>query len=163
MIVNKMSRICIGYGFDIHRIGGERPLRLGGIVIDEEVKVKAHSDGDVVLHALIDAILGALALGDIGEIFPDNSSFTENMSSVDMLKKVLAVANQRSQFEILNLDCTIIMDYPKLLDKKTKIKDNIAHLLELDPCYVSVKAKTSEGLYPDAIACQCICLCQREE
>ncbi len=156
-----MGRLCIGYGFDVHRFGGNRPLRLGGILIDEGVKVKAHSDGDVVLHALIDAILGALALGDIGEIFPDSSSFTENMSSVEMLRKVLAVANQRFRFDILNLDCTIIMDYPKLLDRKTKIKDNIARLLELEPCYVSVKAKTSEGLYPDAVVCQCVCLCQR--
>ncbi len=157
-----MSRISIGHGFDLHRFGGSKPLYLGGVLIDESKCIRAHSDGDVVLHALIDAILGASALGDIGEIFPDTVPSTENMSSVDMLKKVLDFARQKAGLRILNVDLTIIMDSPKLSDKKMRIRDNIAFLLDMRPCYISVKAKTTEGLYPEAVACHCVCLCQRE-
>ncbi len=155
-----MKITCVGYGFDLHRFGGDRSLRLGGVSIDTDKKVKAHSDGDVVLHALIDALLGVLGLGDIGDLFPDDSPSTEQMDSRDMLLAVLS-AGKIVGLKVINVDLTVVLDDPKLGEKKTEIRDRLAELLGVPRAYVSVKAKTSEGLYPDAIACHCVCLCER--
>ncbi|OQX56101.1 MAG: 2-C-methyl-D-erythritol 2,4-cyclodiphosphate synthase [Candidatus Cloacimonas sp. 4484_209] len=148
----------IGFGYDIHKLEKKRKLFLGGIEIPYRFGLKGHSDADVVLHALCDAILGALSLGDIGEYFPDNVQQTKNKRSTYFLQKIKEMAD----FSIINVDTTIIAEKPVLHKYKNKIRNNIAKLLEVKKDNISVKAKTNEGLGPigegKAIACYAVVL-----
>lgn len=135
----------IGFGSDIHRLIEGRKLILGGVVIPAPFGELAHSDGDVLYHALSDAILGALAEGDIGQHFPDNSDKTLDMDSSEIVKFVYNKMLERG-YQIGNVDIFITLEKPKLKDYKEKMRQNVATLLNTSIDNVSIKAGTNEGL-----------------
>jgi len=140
-----MSDMRVGHGYDIHRLVPSRPLMLGGVEIESEVGLLGHSDGDAVLHALTDALLGAAGLGDIGEHFPDTDPQFAGASSDRFLtraRQLLAADGYR----IVNADLTIIAERPRLGPVKVEIRRNVAALLEVSEDRVAVKARTREGL-----------------
>lgn len=137
--------IRIGHGYDVHKFGGEGPITLGGVKIDYSQGLIAHSDGDVALHAICDALLGALALGDIGKHFPDTSAEFENVDSRLLLRKVFALAQER-QFTLGNVDVTIIAQAPKMAPHIDNMRAAIAEDLKADIAQVNVKATTTEKL-----------------
>ncbi len=150
-----LPRPCSGFGYDVHRFapsgaqakrtGKERPLKLGGVRMDGAMEVLAHSDGDVLLHALMDALLGATSLGDIGLHFPDTSDSYSNADSAVLLQEVLRLTAEKG-LQIQHVDVTIITQKPKVGPQRVAIQKNIAHLLSLPLAYVNVKATTEEGL-----------------
>lgn len=142
---NATPRPCTGFGYDVHAYGGNRPMVLGGIPIAGAPLVKAHSDGDVLMHALCDAILGCLGLGDIGDHFPDNDQRFDNISSAILLDEVMGKARQAG-LAITHVDLTVIAQTPRLSPHKTAIRSNLARLLELRDEQVNVKATTEEHL-----------------
>ena len=135
----------VGIGYDIHRLVDERKLFLGGIEIPYVKGLISHTDGDVVLHAISDAILGALALGDIGEHFPDSDPDYKNMPSGDILQRVAGILAQKN-FVIGNIDTTIIAEEPKIYPFKEKMVEKIADILSVDKSKINVKATTNEGV-----------------
>lgn len=139
--------IRIGLGHDRHRLVAGRPLILGGLPIEYELGLAGHSDADVLLHAVTDALLGALALGDIGEWFPNNDPRWKNADSQIFLAGAKEELHQRG-WRIANLDCTLHAERPKLSPYKTRIAQKIAHLLEIGEDQVNVKAKTGEQVGP---------------
>ncbi|QJT08266.1 2-C-methyl-D-erythritol 4-phosphate cytidylyltransferase [Oceanidesulfovibrio marinus] len=134
-----------GFGYDVHKYGSGRPMVLGGVPIQGGPEVVAHSDGDVVLHALTDALLGCMGGGDIGQRFPDNDPRFEGMESSFFLREVLEDV-RRTGIEIVHADLTIIAQIPKVGPHRERIAKNIAALLALPPERVAVKATTEEGL-----------------
>ncbi|KAF5029712.1 Bifunctional enzyme IspD/IspF [anaerobic digester metagenome] len=136
---------CTGFGYDVHAYGGTRPMVLGGMPIAGAPLVKAHSDGDVLLHALCDAILGCLGLGDIGEHFPDSDEKYDNISSAVLLSEVMDKA-RRMGLTITHVDLTVIAQTPRLSPHKAGIRANVARLMELADHQVNVKATTEEHL-----------------
>jgi 2-C-methyl-D-erythritol 4-phosphate cytidylyltransferase/2-C-methyl-D-erythritol 2,4-cyclodiphosphate synthase len=136
---------CTGFGYDVHAYGGNRPMVLGGMPIAGAPFVKAHSDGDVLLHALCDAILGCLGLGDIGEHFPDSDDRFENISSGILLSEIMDKARSQS-LTITHVDLTVIAQTPRLAPHKAAIRGNVARLLELSDQQVNVKATTEEHM-----------------
>lgn len=140
--------IRIGIGYDLHRLAPGRPLILGGVRVESPVGADAHSDGDVVLHALTDALLGAAAAGDIGDLFPDTDSAWKNADSSHFV--AAAVRRVRDAgLRPAQADIVILLERPKLGSNKEAIRRRVAELLGLDPAAVGVKAKTHEGV--DAI------------
>lgn len=135
----------IGQGFDLHRIVEGRKLILGGIEIPYAKGLDGHSDADVLLHAIIDALIGAAALGDIGKLFPDNDAKFKDIDSKKLLKEVYAIITDNG-YKINNIDSTIIIEKPKLRDYIDKMRSVIAEILALDLDQVSIKAKTSEKI-----------------
>ena len=135
----------IGQGFDLHRLVSERKLILGGVDIPFHLGLNGHSDADVLLHAIIDALIGAAALGDIGKLFPDTDKTYKNIDSRILLRKVLEKIHAEN-YKVNNLDATIIIEKPKLRDYIDKMRKNIAQDLQIDLDQVNVKAKTSEGV-----------------
>ncbi len=135
----------IGFGFDSHRFVEGRPLMLGGVRIKHDQGLAGHSDADAALHAVIDAMLGAAGLGDIGEFFPDTDKKNKNADSGVMLVDVLGEIAQMGM-EVANCDVTIVAEAPKLTKYKMPMRERIADLLGLDISVVSVKAKTAEGM-----------------
>lgn len=133
----------IGYGEDIHRLKEGRSLLLGGVKLDYTLGEDAHSDGDVLLHAICDAILGAFAFGDIGKFFPDNDESTLDMDSKILL---LEIVQMLGPFKIINLDSVVTLEGFKLQDHIQKIRESLSSLLKTDISRISVKAKTNEGL-----------------
>lgn len=133
----------IGHGYDAHRLTNGRALILGGVLIPYERGLDGHSDADVLLHALADAILGAAALGDIGKLFPDNAQWTKGMDSRLILHGA-AKAAREAGFEIENCDCTILAQKPKLAPYIETMRQNIAETLGIELSAVSVKATTEE-------------------
>jgi 2-C-methyl-D-erythritol 4-phosphate cytidylyltransferase/2-C-methyl-D-erythritol 2,4-cyclodiphosphate synthase len=139
------GRTCIGWGYDVHRFGSGKPLKLGGIPISSGPEVQAHSDGDVLLHALIDALLGCLAQGDIGDHFPDSNPALENINSGILLQETLDLV--REQHLILeHVDLTLITQIPRIAPWKQQIKKNLLALLDCEPGQLNLKATTEEGL-----------------
>jgi len=136
---------CTGFGYDVHAYGGNRAMVLGGMPIAGAPLVKAHSDGDVLLHALCDAILGCLGLGDIGEHFPDNDDRFDNISSAILLSEVMDKA-RKAGLRVSHVDLTIIAQTPRLGPHKAAIRANVARLMELSDSQVNVKATTEERL-----------------
>ncbi|AJC84120.1 bifunctional 2-C-methyl-D-erythritol 4-phosphate cytidylyltransferase/2-C-methyl-D-erythritol 2,4-cyclodiphosphate synthase [Campylobacter peloridis] len=134
-----------GNGFDVHEFGENRPLLLGGVKIHDSMGLKAHSDGDVLTHALIDALLGAAGLGDIGELFPDNDMQYKNADSMLLLQNVYTMV-QNYGFDFVNADVTIIAQTPKMKDFKEDIAFNIAKVLKTTPNKINIKATTTEHL-----------------
>ena len=132
----------IGFGSDIHKLEEGRKLMIGGILIPSDKGEAAHSDGDVLLHAIIDAILGAAAAGDIGELFPPDDDKWKDADSTILLKHVMDVLKP----EIGNIDAVITLESPKLGSWKDIIRKKVAALLSIDESRVSIKAKTAEGL-----------------
>jgi 2-C-methyl-D-erythritol 2,4-cyclodiphosphate synthase len=135
----------VGIGYDIHRLVEERKLFLGGVEIPYVKGLISHTDGDVVLHAIADAILGALALGDIGQHFPDSDPDYKNMPSSDILRRVAGLLIQKN-FVIGNIDTAIIAEEPKIYPFKDGMVENIANILGVDKSKVNVKATTNEGV-----------------
>ena len=137
----------VGLGHDTHRLEVGRQLVIGGIKIPHELGPIAHSDGDVLLHALTDAILGALALGDIGEWFPDTSSEHAGADSSELLSIVMQRV-QSDGWQVINADCVVFAQRPKLSSYKPSISQRISELLNVDVNQVNVKAKTGENVGP---------------
>jgi 2-C-methyl-D-erythritol 2,4-cyclodiphosphate synthase len=133
----------IGFGTDIHRLVTGRPLVIGGVTIDSDVGADGHSDADVLLHALTDALLGALALGDLGSHFPNDEPRWHNAESTIFLKYAFGLIKERG-YEIANLDCVIDLERPKLRPHIDAMRQNIAIALEMNIEQVSVKAKSGE-------------------
>jgi len=140
-----MNDIRIGQGYDVHQLVEGRPLILGGVQIDHPKGLAGHSDADVLLHAITDALLGALALGDIGTHFPDDDEKFKDIDSRIMLRKVAALIADKG-YRIGNIDSTIIAEKPQLAEYIPAMTENIAEDLELNINRVSVKATTSEKL-----------------
>ena len=134
-----------GIGFDVHEFSPNRDLILGGIKIDSPIGLKGHSDADVLLHAISDALLGALALGDIGQHFPDTDPQYKGISSTILLEKVYDMVRQEN-YKLNNLDCVILMEKPKLAPYIEKIRNRIADIFWCEPEQISVKATTTEKL-----------------
>jgi 2-C-methyl-D-erythritol 2,4-cyclodiphosphate synthase len=141
------ARFRIGQGWDTHRIEAGRPLILGGVVIPCDFGLVGHSDADVLLHAVTDAILGALALGDIGMHFPDTAPEWKGANSVQFLSHALDLAAQQG-YRPTNVDSTIILERPKLKDYRQVIRENLASSLGLPVGSVGVKFKTAENVGP---------------
>lgn len=137
--------IRIGHGFDVHKFGGQGPVIIAGVKIPYEYGLVAHSDGDVALHALCDAMLGALALGDIGRHFPDNDPKYAGIDSRDLLKDVFNQVKDRG-YMIGNIDLTIIAETPKMAPYIDQMCQQIAKILETQPQNINVKATTTEKL-----------------
>ena len=135
----------IGQGYDVHRLTEGRKLILGGVEIPYEKGLLGHSDADVLIHAVMDALLGAAALGDIGQHFPDTDPAYKGISSIELLGKVGALLEEKG-YVIENIDATIIAQRPKLASYRPQMEENIVEALHLDPSRVSVKATTEEGL-----------------
>lgn len=139
----------IGHGYDVHRFAPsfdeKQPLVLAGVRLPEARTLEAHSDGDLVLHAICDAILGALALGDIGEHFPDDDPQFADVDSRLLLARVLALAAARN-FRLVNIDATVVAQVPRLSPHRKAMQANLASLLKLAKDRVNIKATTTEGL-----------------
>lgn len=137
--------IRVGIGYDVHRLVEERPLILGGVKIKHLLGLQGHSDADVLVHAIIDALLGALALGDIGKHFPDTDGAYQDCDSLQLLKKVGQLVAEKG-YRVNNIDSTIIAQAPKLAPYIEVMRENIRRTLDLSGDCVSVKATTEEGL-----------------
>ncbi|MCP4125663.1 MAG: 2-C-methyl-D-erythritol 2,4-cyclodiphosphate synthase [Gammaproteobacteria bacterium] len=135
----------IGHGFDAHRLGPGLRLVLGGVAIEHDQGLIAHSDGDVLLHALCDAILGAAALGDIGRHFPDSSADLKGIDSRILLRQVMHMVREKG-LSVVNADSTIIAQTPKLAPHIDRMRANIAEDLQLAESQVNIKATTTEGM-----------------
>ncbi|NUF50271.1 2-C-methyl-D-erythritol 2,4-cyclodiphosphate synthase [Gilliamella sp. ESL0250] len=151
----------IGHGFDVHKFGGEGPITLAGVKIPYQYGLVAHSDGDVVLHAITDALIGALALGDIGKLFPDTDPKYKGIDSRILLTEVYSLV-QAKGYELVNLDTTIIAQEPKMRPHVDQMRVNIAEDLKVHFDQISVKATTTEQLgftgRKEGIACQAVVL-----
>ena len=135
----------IGIGYDIHRLVTDRKLFLGGLEIPYFKGLLGHSDADALLHALCDALLGALSLGDIGEHFPDSDPRYQDIASVKLLEQVYDKV-KKMDFEVGNIDIVVVAQEPSLLPFKKQIRQNIAGILGISESIVNIKAKTNEGL-----------------
>ena len=142
-----MSDLRIGLGWDNHRIKEGRPLVLGGVQVPCEFGLDGHSDADILLHAVTDAVLGALALGDIGMHFPDTDPQWKGASSDRFLQHAVKLASDRG-YAIVNVDTTIILQRPKLGEYRVKIRESLAAILDMPLDCVSVKFKTAEKVGP---------------
>src|SRR5215472_7629875 len=140
-----MSAFCIGTGYDIHKLVEGRKLVLAGVEIPFERGFLGHSDGDILSHAICDAILGAAAMGDIGQHFPDSDDKYRGADSLTLLAKVAELLDKHG-FQIQNVDATVIIEKPKIAPHISEIRANLAKVLRLDLGSVSVKAKSNEGL-----------------
>ena len=135
----------VGLGYDSHRFVQGRPLVLGGVQIAHAKGLAGYSDADAVLHAITDAILGSLAAGDIGEIFPDTDPQWRDAASEKFVRHAVSLAKEKG-YRVANCDVTVLAELPKLTPHKQAMRENIARLLQTTPEAVSVKAKTSEGM-----------------
>lgn len=135
----------VGIGYDVHRLVEGRKLIIGGVEIPYEKGLSGHSDADVLLHAIMDALLGAAALGDIGKHFPDTDPAYEGISSIVLLKKVGGLLRERG-YEVGNIDAIIIAQRPKMAPHREKMRENVADALGISVGQVNIKATTEEGL-----------------
>ena len=156
----------IGIGHDTHRLKAGGPLLIGGVNIPFDKSLDGHSDADVLLHAITDAVLGATALGDIGELFPNTSAENKNRDSVEMLK----IAMQRVReagFKLVNVDCIIFAQKPKMSPHKSAIQQSVAETLDIEKSLVGIKAKTGEGVgevgNEKCMMAQCVALLYKEQ
>lgn len=140
-----MNKFRIGYGYDVHRLADGLPLTIGGVVIGHTKGIVAHSDGDVLLHAICDALLGALALGDIGTHFPDTSDEFKGMDSTILLARTYDLVKQQG-YEIGNIDSMLNLERPKIRCHVDAMRARIAEVLGVEIGDVSIKATTKEGL-----------------
>lgn len=151
----------VGMGYDVHKLVENRKLILGGVEIPYEKGLLGHSDADVLVHAIMDALLGAAALGDIGKHFPDNDPAYKGANSMKLLSEVKRLISEQN-YVIENIDATVIAQRPKLASYIEQMRENIANVLEISKGQVSVKATTEEGLgftgTGEGISSQAICL-----
>jgi 2-C-methyl-D-erythritol 2,4-cyclodiphosphate synthase len=135
----------IGFGYDSHRLVEGKSLILGGVVIPSEKGLLGHSDADVLTHAVCDAVLGAMACGDIGRHFPDTDPLYKNVSSLKLLERIYIWMVEK-QYEVNNIDSTIVLEKPKLMEYAGKMAANISAVLDVPADRVNIKAKTNEGM-----------------
>jgi len=151
----------IGQGYDVHRLTEGRKLILGGVEIPFEKGLLGHSDADVLTHSIMDALLGAAALGDIGKLFPDNDAVYKDADSIMLLQKVVSVLKSK-RYIIENIDATVIAQRPKLAPYIDEMRENIAKACGMEVDWVSIKATTEEGLgftgNGEGIASMAVCL-----
>ena len=161
-----MTGLRIGHGYDVHRLVEGRPLILGGVEIPFERGLLGHSDADVLLHAVMDALLGAAALGDIGKLFPDHDDRFLNISSLILLEHTAEALKQAGYF-VVNIDATVVAQKPKIAPYLEQMRHNISETLGASLEQVSVKGTTEEklGFTGDGsgIACHAVCLIERKE
>lgn len=151
----------VGHGYDVHRLTSGRPLILGGVTIPFELGLLGHSDADVLVHAILDALIGAMGLGDIGRHFPDNDPTYADISSMLLAKQVNRFLCERN-FTISNIDATVIAERPKLFPFIPEMKRNIAGIFSITPDRVNIKATTEERLgftgSGEGVAAHAVCL-----
>ena len=156
-----MAELRIGHGFDVHQLAEGRKLILGGVEIPYELGLLGHSDADVLAHALMDAMLGALAMGDIGHLFPDNDDRFLGADSMKLLEEVVRVTGEKG-YRLSNCDVTVICQKPKLAGYIDKMRERLAEVIGVDKDVVSVKATTTEKLgftgRGEGIAAEAVCL-----
>lgn len=140
-----MTGLRIGQGYDLHRLVPERDLIIGGVKIPHDKGLLGHSDADVLCHAIIDALFGAVAAGDIGRHFPDTDPAFKGADSIKLLQEAGKILTEKG-FKIVNIDSTIIIQKPKMAPHTDKMRENIAQTLNIRTDEVSVKAKTNEGM-----------------
>lgn len=154
----------IGHGYDVHRLTEGRRLILGGVDIPYEKGLLGHSDADVLVHAIMDSILGALALGDIGKLFSDNDSAYKGADSIKLLEKVISISEEKG-FTVGNIDSTILCQAPKLAGSIDSMRENIAKACNTDIENISVKATTEEKLgftgSGEGIAAHAVCIMEK--
>ncbi len=154
----------IGTGYDLHKLVEGRALILGGVKIPYEKGLLGHSDADVLVHAIIDALLGAMGEKDIGTHFPDNDASFKNINSTLLLQKTMQIM-ENNGYKIVNIDSNIICQKPKLMPYIDNMKDVLAPFLKIDKANLSIKAKTNEGVdsvgLGEAICAQCVCLIEK--
>ena len=143
--LRKEKYMRVGMGYDVHRLVEDRDLIIGGVKIDYELGLLGHSDADVLLHAIMDALLGAAALGDIGKHFPDTDEKYKGISSIKLMEYVRELLEEKL-YVIENIDATIIAQKPKMLPHIPQMRENIAKALKIDINRINVKATTEEGL-----------------
>lgn len=156
----------VGLGHDTHRLGGSGPIMIGGVAVPFDRGAVGHSDADILLHAVTDALLGAAGLGDIGQWFPDTDPANKGKDSADMLASAWAAVRQKG-WSLVNLDAIVFAQRPKIAPYRQAIQRRIAEILGVEPEQVSVKGKTGEGVGPigteEAVAAECAALLIREE
>ncbi|NLO20146.1 MAG: 2-C-methyl-D-erythritol 2,4-cyclodiphosphate synthase [Ignavibacteria bacterium] len=156
----------IGFGYDSHRFERGNYIVVGGLKIDCEYSLVAHSDGDALVHSIIDALLGAAALGDIGEHFPDNDPRFAGIDSTVLLKRIIDLISEIN-LEIVNIDASIVLEKPKLNYFKTKIKKNLASICKIAENQINIKAKSNEKMgfigRSEGIACYAVCQLKKKE
>ena len=159
-----MTNLRIGHGYDVHRLKTGRALILGGVTIPYDLGLDGHSDADVLTHAIMDALLGAAAAGDIGKLFPDNDEAFRDISSLELLRRVKLHLAEKN-YKIVNVDATIIAQAPKLSPYREMMRENLAKVMEVYIDQVSVKATTEEHLgftgKGEGIAAHAVCLIER--
>lgn len=155
----------IGHGYDVHKLTNDRKLVLGGVEIPFHLGLLGHSDADVLLHAIMDSLLGALALGDIGKIFPDTDMQFKDIDSTKLLEQVIVLVKDRN-YKISNIDATIIAQNPKLSPFVPRMRENIAKIASIDLEQINIKATTEENLgftgEGKGIAAHSVCLLYSE-
>ena len=158
------DRMRAGIGYDVHKFAEGRKLILGGVDIPFEKGLLGHSDADVIVHAIMDALLGAAALGDIGQHFPDTDPAYEGISSISLLEKVRQLLEEHA-YRVENIDSIIIAQRPKMMPHLPRMRQNIADALHVDVDRISVKATTQEGLgftgREEGIAAQAVCMLEK--
>ncbi len=161
-----VNQLRVGIGHDTHRLEPGRPLKIGGVEIPHDRGLVGHSDADVLLHAITDAILGAAGMGDIGELFPDSDPGNAGRDSSEMLQMACGQVAEGG-FQILNVDCTVFAEKPRLTSFKRAMREHIANVLGIAVDCVGVKAKTGEGLdavgQQQAIGAECAALLAKLE
>lgn len=159
------NNLRIGHGLDVHRFAktfnADKPLKLAGVQLKDKMSLVAHSDGDVVLHAICDALLGAIAAGDIGQHFPDSSAAYKNADSSQLLSEVMDMAAKKGA-SLINCDVTIVAQVPKIAKHRDAMRASLSALLGIDTDRVNIKATTTEGLgyigRAEGIACHAVVL-----
>jgi 2-C-methyl-D-erythritol 2,4-cyclodiphosphate synthase len=153
--------VRVGIGYDLHRLRPGGPLRLGGVDIPHDRESVGHSDGDALLHAIVDALLGAAALGDVGQMFPDTDPENRGRDSAEMLTAALDAVTTLG-WKIVNIDCIVFAQRPKLLPHRQTVRQRVADILGIEVERVGLQAKTGEGIGPigreEAVAAQCVAL-----
>ncbi len=156
--------IRIGIGYDVHKLVLDKELIIGGVSIPYEKGLLGHSDADVLVHAIIDSLLGATKKGDIGKLFPDNDASFKNISSIILLEKVYNILKE-DNYEVINIDSTIIAQAPKMRPFIEQMEENIAETLNISQDQVNIKATTEEGLgftgALEGISANAVCLVQK--
>lgn len=165
-MISSMPDVRVGIGYDIHRLVEGRRLVLGGVQIDSDVGLLGHSDADALTHAIIDALLGAAALGDIGQHFPDTDERWRGADSVDLLEQTVVLLG-RSGFEVGNVDAIIIAEAPRMRPHIAEMQKRLAAALDVPADRIGIKATTDEGLGPigrrEAIAARAVALIHKTD
>lgn len=153
--------IRVGIGYDSHRFEKGKPLFLGGMEIPYKLGLKGHSDGDVLIHSIIDALLGASGLPNIGEFFPDNDLRLKNVRSTILLKEIQEILTQK-EIKIINIDCVLILEEPRLSQYAKEMEKNLSEILKIEEKNINIKAKTNEKMgfigRKEGVACFSVCL-----